>query len=162
MWLWKEWPGRWGADAGIDLVAEEHGGRLWAIQAKAYHPAYSITKADVDTFLSESARSEFAFRLLIATTDRIGKTAERTLQAQEKPASRLLLADLRRRSGLLATIPVGPPAGEASTQTAPAPSAPGHHGRDPRLRVSRSGPDDHGVRDRQDVDCALHRSATRR
>ena len=95
VWLWKEWPGRWGADAGIDLVAEEHDGRLWAIQAKAYDLAYWITKADVDTFLSESARSEFAFRLLIATTDRIGKNAERTLQAQEKPASRLLLADLR-------------------------------------------------------------------
>ena len=95
VWLWDEWPERWGADAGIDLVAEQHDGRLWAIQAKAYDPAYSITKADVDTFLSESARSEFGFRLLIGTTDRIGKTAERTLQAQEKPASRLLLADLR-------------------------------------------------------------------
>lgn len=51
VWPSKEWPGRWGPDAGIDLVAEEHGGRLWAIQAKAYHPAHSITKADVDTFL---------------------------------------------------------------------------------------------------------------
>ncbi len=95
VWLWDEWPGRWGADAGIDLVAEDNDGRLWAIQAKAYDPAYSVTKADVDTFLSESARSVFAFRLLIATTDRIGRTAEHTLQAQEKPASRLLLTDLR-------------------------------------------------------------------
>jgi predicted helicase len=23
VWLWNEWPGRWGADAGIDLVAED-------------------------------------------------------------------------------------------------------------------------------------------
>jgi predicted helicase len=95
VWLWDEWPGRWGADAGIDLVAEEKGGRLWAIQAEVYDPSYSVTKADVNTFLSESARSLFTFRLLIATTDRIGRTAERTLQAQEKPASRLLLGDLR-------------------------------------------------------------------
>ena len=95
VWLWDEWPGRWGADAGIDIVAEEHGGRLWAIQAKAYDPAYSVTKADVDSFLSESSRPEFAFRLLIATTDRIGKTAERTLQAQAIPAGRLLLGDLQ-------------------------------------------------------------------
>ena len=35
VWLWKDWPGRWGADAGIDLVAEDVRGRLWAIQAKA-------------------------------------------------------------------------------------------------------------------------------
>jgi superfamily II DNA or RNA helicase len=95
VWLWGEWPGRWGADAGIDLVAEEHNGRLWAIQAKAYNSAYSITKADVDSFLSESGRPQFAFRLLIATTNRIGKTAERTLRGQEKPAGCLLLADLR-------------------------------------------------------------------
>ena len=32
VWLWKEWTGRWGGDAGIDLVAEDHDGRLWAIQ----------------------------------------------------------------------------------------------------------------------------------
>jgi predicted helicase len=93
VWLWGEWPGRWGADAGIDLVAEEHNGRLWAIQAKAYNSAYSITKADVDSFLSESGRPQFAFRLLIATTNRIGKTAERTLRGQEKPAGCLPICE---------------------------------------------------------------------
>ena len=36
VWLWSEWPGAWAADAGIDLVAEERDGSLWAIQAKAY------------------------------------------------------------------------------------------------------------------------------
>jgi superfamily II DNA or RNA helicase len=96
VWAWDEWPGRWGADAGIDLVAEDRRGGLWAIQAKAYDPQYSVTKADVDTFLSESARSAFTFRLLIATTNRIGQTARRTIAAQEKPASLLLLGDLER------------------------------------------------------------------
>lgn len=90
VWLWRDWPGRWGADAGIDLVAESQAGDLWAIQAKAYDPAHRITKADADTFLSESARAEFAFRLLIATTKRVGKTARRTIEDQEKPASLLL------------------------------------------------------------------------
>ena len=64
--------GRWGADAGIDLVAEATNGDLWAVQAKAYSADYSITKPDVDTFLSESSREEFSFRLLIATTNHIG------------------------------------------------------------------------------------------
>ena len=59
MWLWNEWPRRWGADAGIDLVAEDRRGHLWAIQAKAYDAATWITKRDVNTFLSESARSVF-------------------------------------------------------------------------------------------------------
>ena len=94
MWLWKDWPGRWGADAGIDLVAEDRYGHLWAIQAKAYDAAYRITKHDVDTFLAESGRPMFAFRLLIATTDLIGQTAKRTIEAQEKQAGVLLLGDL--------------------------------------------------------------------
>src|SRR3954454_2468382 len=63
--LWDDWPGRWGPDAGIDLVAETHSGDLWAIQVKAYAPTYSITKSDVDTFFSESSRPQFAFRLII-------------------------------------------------------------------------------------------------
>ena len=94
VWLWNEWPGRWGADAGIDLVAEDRHGHLWAIQAKAYDPATWITKRDVDSFLAESGRSEFSFRLLIATTNLIGHTAKRTIEAQEKQASVVLLSDL--------------------------------------------------------------------
>jgi predicted helicase len=95
-WLWNEWPGRWAADAGIDLVAEARDGGLWAIQAKAYDPRYSIKKSDVDTFLSESARPEFSFRLLVTTTNEIGATAKRTLEAQEKPGHVLFLADLEK------------------------------------------------------------------
>ncbi len=95
VWRWKEWPDRWGNDeAGIDLVAEARDGKLWAIQAKAYDPDYSIKKADVDTFLSESARPEFSYRLLIATTNRLARRAERAMHAQEKPVGQLLLHQL--------------------------------------------------------------------
>ena len=68
VWVWNEWPDRWGPDAGIDLVAKAADGTLWAIQAKNYAPSTSVTKHDVDTFLSESAVSAFSHRLLIATT----------------------------------------------------------------------------------------------
>ena len=94
VWLWKDWPGRWGIDAGIDLVAEDRHGQLWAIQAKAYDSGYRVTKHEVDTFLAESGRSVFSFRLLIATTNLIGHTAKRTIEDQEKAASVLLLGDL--------------------------------------------------------------------
>jgi predicted helicase len=50
-WLWSEWPGRWGPDAGIDLVAETHDAHLWAVQTKAYARGASVTKAAVDSFL---------------------------------------------------------------------------------------------------------------
>ncbi len=96
VWLWSDWPGAWGRDAGIDLVAEEHDGGLWAIQAKLYDPAYAIKKADVDSFLSESARGDFAYRLLIATTDRLGPTARKTLDGQRQPVGYLLRSQLDR------------------------------------------------------------------
>ncbi|WP_280304994.1 DEAD/DEAH box helicase [Nocardia abscessus] len=94
VWLWNDWPGRWGGDAGIDLVVLDRQDRLWAVQAKAYAESTTITKRDVDSFLSESARPEFAFRLLIATTDRIGATAKRTIAAQDKPSAVLLRGEL--------------------------------------------------------------------
>jgi superfamily II DNA or RNA helicase len=94
VWFWDDWMGRWGKDAGIDLVAEDHDGKLWAIQAKAYEPKYQVTKADVDTFLSESSRAAFSYRLLIASTDKLGPTARRTIDAQEKPVSVVGLTDL--------------------------------------------------------------------
>src|SRR5690348_1105298 len=31
-WLWQDWPGCWGRDCGIDLVAETVDGEFWAIQ----------------------------------------------------------------------------------------------------------------------------------
>ena len=92
---WSEWPERWGADAGIDLVALTYNGDLWAVQAKAYARSYSIKKADVDSFLSESNRRQFSFRLLIATTDHLGERAARTIHEQEKPVGLKLFSQLR-------------------------------------------------------------------
>ncbi len=94
VWLWDDWPGRWGRDAGIDLVAEDQEGGLWAVQAKHYDPAYAIKKADLESFLSESSRPAFSYRLVIAPTDHLGPTAHRTLNAQEKPVGTLLRPQL--------------------------------------------------------------------
>jgi superfamily II DNA or RNA helicase len=115
VWLWKEWPGRWGPDAGIDLVAETHDGDIWAVQAKAYDPTYNIKKSDVDKFLSESNRPEIAFRLLVATTYGMSPNARRALANQEKPVglvlrSHLEAADVEWPSGLAALAPTRRPA----------------------------------------------------
>ncbi|MFM9961279.1 MAG: DEAD/DEAH box helicase family protein, partial [Planctomycetaceae bacterium] len=90
VWLWKDWPDRWGPDAGIDIVARTRTGELWAIQTKAFGPHRTIPKSEIDSFLSESNRSQFAYRLLMATTDDIGTTARRTLHGQEKPVGLVL------------------------------------------------------------------------
>ena len=93
VWLWNEWPGRWGADCGVDLVFRHKNGDHWAVQAKCYSPDYDITKHDVDKFLSESNRPSIQHRLLIATTDGIGANAKQVCDAQEKPVVRFLLSD---------------------------------------------------------------------
>lgn len=93
VWLWDEWPGRWGADCGIDLVFRHKNGGNWAVQSKCYSPDYDITKHDVDKFLSESNRPSIQHRLLIATTDGIGANAKQVCDAQEKPVVRFLLSD---------------------------------------------------------------------
>ena len=99
---WKSSPHRWGKDTGIDLTAEGHDGKLWAIQAKAYDRKYSVTKQDIDKFLSEAGRQpsgqrSFDVRLLIATTDSIGANARRVLT--DTPGARpVLLADLEKAS----------------------------------------------------------------
>lgn len=98
VWIWQDWPGNWGRDKGIDLIAETHQGDIWAIQAKAYDESIYITKEDVDKFLSESSRKIISHRLLIATTDRIGPNANEVIEAQEKQVSKCLRDKLESSS----------------------------------------------------------------
>ena len=96
VWLWDDWPERWGKDCGIDLIAEDVEGKTWAIQAKCYDPKYSVTKKDVDSFLSESTNTKIHHRLLIATTDGLGANAVGVIQRQHEttPINQLMLSDL--------------------------------------------------------------------
>ena len=94
VWLWDEWPGRWGPDDGIDLVAETVDGKTWAVQAKCYDEQYSVTKSDVDSFLAASGRTEFDHRLLISTSDRLASKADSTIRHAEKSVSTLRRKDL--------------------------------------------------------------------
>jgi predicted helicase len=93
VWLWDDYPGRWGPDNGVDLVFRHKNGEIWAVQAKCYNPKYSITKEDVNSFLSESNRKEIDKRLLIASTDKVGKNARQVCKAQEKPVTLYLYSD---------------------------------------------------------------------
>ncbi|BBY41780.1 DEAD/DEAH box helicase [Mycolicibacterium celeriflavum] len=103
VWLWKEWPDRPGdIEAGIDLVAEDADGHLWAVQAKAYAEDKPIPKAELNKFLSESNTKQFSQRLLISTTTGgLHELAQRAVDAQEKPVTALDLTDLRASDGYL-------------------------------------------------------------
>jgi len=96
VWLWNDYPERWGRDCGIDLVFKDKNDATWAVQAKCYSSDYVITKADVDRFLSESNREQINHRLLIATTDRLGANARQVLDSQEKSVVRYHLTDFEK------------------------------------------------------------------
>lgn len=117
VWLWRDWPGRWGPDRGIDLVAETFTGRNDAVQAKNYGAAHTVTKRDLDTFLSESNRAEIGARLLMASTDHLAASARGVMDAQEKPVSTCLLSRLRESAvrwpaSLAELTPAAPAAAE--------------------------------------------------
>lgn len=95
VWMWNEWPGRTGHDVGIDLVARERDtGNLVAVQCKFYDPAHTLSKPDIDTFLSASGKHDFAGRLVVSTTDRWNKNAEEAIRNQQIPVQRIGLTDL--------------------------------------------------------------------
>jgi len=102
VWLWRDWPLRWSIDKGVDLIAETYDGEFWAIQAKAYAPNKSVTKGDVDSFISDSSRKLISYRLLLTTAGRVGRNAEELInaqgvQAQNSPIGYLCLGDLGKR-----------------------------------------------------------------
>ena len=67
VWLWNKWPGKWGPDAGIDLVAQAKDGTLWAIQAKAYAPENAVTKQDMDFCGGQKSREKRGSRRSLST-----------------------------------------------------------------------------------------------
>ena len=94
VWLWSEWPGRQGRpDTGIDLVAENvDDDKFTAIQCKCYLPDQTVSKPDIDSFLSTSGTTEFSKRLIVSTTEKWNKNAEETLEAQQIPVARIGVA----------------------------------------------------------------------
>ena len=96
VWLWNDYPKRWGADCGIDLVFTHKNGKTWAVQSKCVSPNNDIKKSEIDSFLSESSDSKIDGRLLIASTDGIGKNAQQVINRQEKQVVCFLLEQFRQ------------------------------------------------------------------
>ena len=94
VWHFEDWPKRWSPrDIGTDLIAEDTEGKICAIQAKFYRAENYIPKGHVDSFLADSSREIVDYRLLIATTDRIGINAKNAIEGQAIPVQMFLLTD---------------------------------------------------------------------
>lgn len=105
VWLWNEFPYNGGKhDFGIDLVAKKKDFEEYcAIQCKFYDENNTVSKADVDTFLSASGKPffidgkpmRFSDRIIVSTTDKWTSTAEETIGGQLPPVTRIRLKDLK-------------------------------------------------------------------
>jgi helicase domain protein len=105
IWLWDEFPYRnqfGGSDSGIDLVIYNEEDEFVAIQCKFYSPNAEISKSDVDTFISTSAKlfevngvkKKFSSRIFISTTNNWSKKASELIENQEIPVIRISLNEL--------------------------------------------------------------------
>lgn len=104
VWLWNEFPYADTNDIGIDLVAKKtDSDEYTAIQCKFYDENTSVSKEDVDTFLSASGKAfyidgveyRYSDRIIISTTDKWSSNAESVIEGQLPPVTRIRLKDLK-------------------------------------------------------------------
>lgn len=94
IWRWMDWPGRSGADIGVDLVARDAEGRLVAIQCKCYDPSSTLTLEELGSFLALSGQKKWSRRIIVGTTDRWSANAETALLDQSVRVERIGIDDL--------------------------------------------------------------------
>ncbi|MDR2526551.1 MAG: DEAD/DEAH box helicase family protein, partial [Rickettsiales bacterium] len=103
VFLWNDWEHKKlfsnGQDIGIDLVAQEENGALWAIQCKCYEKGHRISKGDIDSFISISAKEvdgiKFKYRLFISSTNEWSENAKITCEDQNPQIYKISLSDLQ-------------------------------------------------------------------
>ncbi len=115
VWRWMDWPGRSGADIGIDLVASDADGNLTAIQCKCYAPTATLTKEEIDSFLAVSGQKQWSRRIIVATTDLWSGNAEKALEGHAVPVERIGIDDLDAMTVDWSTYDVANPDGLAAT-----------------------------------------------
>ena len=95
VWMLSDVPDEYGipkTDIGVDLVAEKYTGKLVAIQAKFY--SHSIQKSNIDSFLSELGKDFYESGIIVASTDKWGKNAEKALE-DRSDVIRIGISDLK-------------------------------------------------------------------
>lgn len=95
VWMLADVPEEFGipkVDLGVDLVAEKYTGELVAIQAKFYN--HTIQKSNIDSFLGELGKDYYESGIVVASTDKWSKNAEKAL-ADRSDVIRIGLSDLR-------------------------------------------------------------------
>lgn len=83
-------------DTGIDLVATTFTGEHHAIQCKNYVASHKMSKADIDSFMSASGKTHFAYRIVVSTVTDWTDNAIDMVQNQNPPVSTISLSELEQ------------------------------------------------------------------
>lgn len=116
VWRWMDWPGRSGADIGVDLVATDADGHLIAIQCKCYAPTATLTKEEIDSFVALSGQKQWSRRIIVATTDLWSTNAEKSLEGHAVAVERIGIDDLDAMTVDWSTFDIANPSGLAPTE----------------------------------------------
>lgn len=93
---WAKEQGLSGKDTGIDLVATTKDGEFHAIQCKLYDADRTVSKKEIDSFLSAASKTYFARRIIVSTTHAWSDNALATLENQNPPVTKIDLEALEQ------------------------------------------------------------------
>ncbi|WP_180126738.1 MULTISPECIES: type ISP restriction/modification enzyme [unclassified Acinetobacter] len=91
---WAKEQGLSGKDTGIDLVATTKDGEFHAIQCKLYDADRTVSKKEIDSFLSAASKTYFARRIIVSTTHAWSDNALATLENQDPSVTKIDLETL--------------------------------------------------------------------
>src|SRR5699024_9799198 len=99
IWMLSEVPEEYNipkVDTGVDLVARKaKTGELVAIQAKYYDKDTAIQKSHIDSFLNEVGKIYYSEGLIVTTSDKWSKNADKALDGRDKDIMRISLSQLK-------------------------------------------------------------------
>ncbi|MFN4187341.1 MAG: DEAD/DEAH box helicase [Acinetobacter johnsonii] len=93
---WAKEQGLSGKDTGIDLVATTKDGEFHAIQCKLYDADRTVSKKEIDSFLSAASKTYFARRIIVSTTHVWSDNALATLENQDPVVTKIDLETLEQ------------------------------------------------------------------
>ncbi|WP_407533553.1 DEAD/DEAH box helicase [Acinetobacter baumannii] len=93
---WAKEQGLSGKDTGIDLVATTKDGEFHAIQCKLYDADRTVSKKEIDSFLSAASKTYFSRRIIVSTTHKWSDNALATLENQDPPVTKIDLETLEQ------------------------------------------------------------------
>ncbi len=93
---WAKEQGLSGKDTGIDLVATTKDGEFHAIQCKLYDADRTVSKKEIDSFLSAASKTYFARRIIVSTTHAWSDNALATLENQDPVVTKIDLETLEQ------------------------------------------------------------------